>query len=133
MTREKAQQLRRLMVRASAGLTDSDALQGLELFDAWAPDTAYEADLRIRYGGKLYRVVQAHTSQPDWCPDQTPALYTEVAEPGEIPVWRQPTGTQDAYGLGDKVHYPDAAGPVWTSTVEANTWKPGIYGWEAAK
>lgn len=37
---------------------------------------------RLRYGDKLYNVVQAHTSQADWPPDKTPALYTEVATPG---------------------------------------------------
>ena len=37
----------------------------------------------MRWNGKLYRVVQSHTSQADWTPDVTPALYTEIAEPGQ--------------------------------------------------
>ena len=87
MTREKALQLRALLVKASASLSDEDALNGMELFAAWQMDTFYERGVRLRYGGKLYRVEQAHTSQADWLPDITPALYTEVAKPGEIPVW----------------------------------------------
>lgn len=130
MTREHAYKLRDLLHKASASLSDEDALDGVELFPAWAADTAYAADVRVRFEGKLYRCVQAHTSQEGWEPDKTPALWTEVAKPGEIPVWKQPTGAQDAYNKGDKVHYPDADGPVYVSIVDANTWEPGVYGWE---
>lgn len=132
MTREKALALRALIEKAAISLTDEDALGGVELFPAWVMDTFYERGVRLRYGGKLYRVEQSHTSQADWLPDITPALYTEVAKPGEIPVWKQPTGAQDAYMAGDKVHYPDKDGPVYVSTVDNNVWEPGVYGWELA-
>ena len=134
---EKARALRPYIVKASASLPDEDALEAVELFPAWAADTAYAADQRVRYNGSsgtptptLYKCVQGHTSQADWTPDKTPALWTEVAKPGEIPVWRQPTGAQDAYNKGDKVHYPDKDGPVYESIVDANVWEPGVYGWE---
>lgn len=139
MTRERARQLRALIEKASVSLPDEDALEAVELFPAWAAYTAYAADQRVRYGGSsgtptptLYKCVQAHTSQAGWTPDKTPALWTEVAKPGEIPVWRQPTGAQDAYNKGDKVHYPDKDGPVYVSIVDANVWEPGVYGWELA-
>lgn len=80
---EKARQLRPLIVKASASLSDEDALGAVELFKAWAADTAYAADERIRHGGKLYRCVQTHTSQTDWTPDAAPALWTQVALPGD--------------------------------------------------
>ena len=80
---EKARQLRPLLVKASASLSDEDALEAVELFDAWQMDTFYERGVRLRYGGKLYRVEQAHTSQADWLPDITPALYSEVEKPGQ--------------------------------------------------
>ena len=86
-------------------------------------------DVRVRYGEKLYRCEQAHTSQAGWEPPMVPALWTEVAEPGTIPVWRQPTGAQDAYMTGDKVRYPDESGDVWISDVDQNVWEPGVYGW----
>lgn len=130
MTWEHLYHLREMMRKAAVFLPDEDALTAVELFAPWQTDTAYTVDERIRYNGKLYRVVQAHTSQADWTPDITPALYTEVAEPGTIPVWRQPTGAQDAYMTGDKVRYPDEDGEVWVSTVDNNVWEPGVYGWE---
>lgn len=129
---EKARQLRAMIEKASASLTDEDALEAAELFAVWASGTEYVAEQRIRYGGKLYRCVQGHTSQTGWEPDKTPALWTEVALPGEIPVWKQPTGAQDAYNKGDKVHYPNADGPVYVSTLDGNVWAPGVYGWELA-
>ena len=129
MKREHAYKLREMLHKASASLADEDALEAVELFPLWAADTEYAADVRVRYEDKLYRCVQAHTSQSGWEPPATPALWTEVAKPGEIPVWKQPTGAQDAYMTGDKVHYPDADGPVYQSTVDNNVWSPDTYGW----
>lgn len=131
MKREKAYALRAMIVKASASLQDEDALEAVELFEAWAADTDYTADQRVRYGGKLYRCVQGHTSQSIYPPDIIPALWTEIAKPGEIPVWKQPTGAQDAYDKGAKVYYPDKDGAVYISTVDNNVWEPGVYGWEA--
>lgn len=133
MTREHAYKLRELLHKASVSLTDEDALDGIELFPLWAADTAYAPGVRVRYDEKLYRCEQAHTSQAGWEPPAVPALWTEVAKPGEIPVWRQPTGAQDAYMTGDKVHYPDAAGDIYVSTIDNNVWEPGVYGWEVVE
>jgi len=129
---EKARQLRPMIVKASASLSDEDALSAVELFKPWASDTAYAVDERIRYGDKLFRCVQAHTSQADWTPDATPALWTEVAPEGVIPVWRQPTGVQDAYAKGDKVRYPGEDGAVYESLIDANVYSPEAYpaGWK---
>lgn len=121
--------LRPFIEKASASLPDEDALEAVELFPTWQTDTAYAVGIRVRYGDKLYKCVQAHTSQTGWEPPNVPALWTEVAKPGEIPVWKQPTGTQDAYMTGDKVHYPDEDSPVYESTIDYNVYQPGVYGW----
>lgn len=130
ITIEKARQIRALIEKAAAGLSDSDAVDAVELFPAWATATDYVVDQRIRYDDKLYRCVQAHKSQKKWAPDKTPALWTEVAKPGEIPVWKQPTGAQDAYRIGDKVHYPTADDPVYVCVVDYNVYAPDVSGWE---
>lgn len=129
MKRSHALKLRKMIEKAAASLDDGDALNAVELFPTWMSETSYALDFRVRYNGTLYKCVQAHTSQADWTPDVTPALWTEVAEPGEIPVWKQPTGAQDAYMTGDKVHYPDNDGPVYESTMDYNTYAPDVYGW----
>ena len=83
MTDKKAYQLRVKIEKAAVSLTDDDALEAVELFPAWRTVAEYAIDDRVRYGEKLYRCVQAHTSQADWTPDATPALWTEVAKPGQ--------------------------------------------------
>lgn len=132
MKREHVYELRTMMHKAAVSLPDEDALEAVELFPVWEADKAYAVDERIRYGEKLYRCVQAHTSQADWTPDVTPALWTEVAKPGEIPVWRQPSGAQDAYRIGDKVHFPTKDDPVYESLIDYNVYSPAEYpaGWK---
>lgn len=132
ITLARAYELRAKIEQASALLDDSDALDAIELFPAWTAGVTYAVDVRVRYNDKLYRVVQAHTSQSDWTPDVVPALFTEVALPGEIPVWVQPTGAQDAYQTGDQVYYPDANGNIYESLIDNNIWSPEAYpaGWQ---
>lgn len=124
MKREHAYKLRDMMHKAAASLSDEDALDGIELFPVWMSETSYTLGERIRYDGKLYKCVQAHTSQAGWEPPNVPALWTEVAEPGEIPVWKQPTGAQDAYMTGDKVWYPEKDTTVYVSMIDNNVWIP---------
>ena len=132
MTREHAYKLRNLLHKASASLADDDALEAIELFAPWAADTDYAVDVRVRYADHLYRCVQAHHSQTDWTPSATPALWTEVAAPGVIPVWQRPEGAHDAYRIGDKVRYPDENGSVYVCTYDGNIYSPDEYpaGWE---
>ena len=132
---EKARQLRPLIEKAAVSLTDTDALDAVELFERWAVDTAYALDVRVSYQNKLYKCVQAHTSQEGWEPPVVPALWTEVAKPGEIPVWKQPTGAQDAYMKGDQVWYPDVDTTVYESLSDNNVYSPEAYpaGWEVVE
>lgn len=125
ISRALARKLRAYIEKAALSLTDEDALDAVELYPMWKPDTAYTADERIRYGATLYRCVQAHTSQADWTPDITPALWTVVSL-DEWPAWVQPVGASDAYAKGAKVSHLDAH---WTSDYDNNTWEPSVFGW----
>lgn len=129
MTWEHLRKLKEMVHKASESLPDEDALEAVELFPVWGVGIDYARTVRVRYEDKLFRCEQPHTSQAGWEPPNVPALWTEVAKPGEIPVWKQPTGAQDAYMKGDKVHYPDADGSVYESDVDNNVWEPGVYGW----
>ena len=126
MTRGKAKQLRALIEMLAITLDDTTALTGVELFPAWATDTAYAVGDRVQYNGVLYKCVQAHTSQADWMPDATPALWVIVSVE-EWPEWIQPTGAHDAYDKDAKVSHN---GKHWKSTMDANVYEPGVYGWE---
>ena len=126
MTRAKAKQLRQLIEQLAVTLDDETALTGVELFPAWVVGKAYAVSDRAQYNGALYKCVQAHTSQADWVPDATPALWVVVSI-DEYPEWVQPTGAHDAYNTGDKVSYN---GKHYVCTTDANTYAPDVYGWE---
>lgn len=125
MTKEHARKLRDLIVRASASLTDEDALNGIELYPIWKPNTKYELGDRRREDGILYKCIQPHTSQEDWKPSQTKALWVVVSLE-EFPEWVQPTGAHDAYMMGFKVSHK---GDHWSSDFDNNVYEPGVYGW----
>ena len=128
MTRAKAKQLRQLIERIAVTLDDETALTGVELFPMWAIGKAYAVSDRAQYNGTLYKCVQAHTSQADWTPDATPALWVVVSI-DEYPEWVQPLGATDAYKKGDIVSYN---GKLYRSTIDGNVWSPEAYpaGWE---
>lgn len=129
ITRAKMEKLIRALVALRDAATDKSALEAVDIYPAWKADTEYTVGYRVAFGGNLYKCVQAHTSQSDWTPDATPALWTRVSIE-EWPEWVQPTGAQDAYNTGDKVSHN---GQHWISIVDSNTWEPGVYGWSEAE
>ena len=126
MTRGKAKQLRALIEQLAVTLADEAALTGVELFPAWVVGKAYAVGDRAQYNGTLYKCIQAHTSQSDWMPSATPALWKAVSV-DEYPEWVQPTGAHDAYNIGDKVTYN---GQHYVCTSNGNVYAPDVYGWQ---
>ena len=80
MTRAKAKQLRQLIEQLAATLDDETALTGVELFPMWATDRAYAVGDKVQRNGKLWRCIQAHTSQTGWEPENVASLWTEICE-----------------------------------------------------
>lgn len=105
---------------------DTNALDNQALFPMWETDFEYALDFKCQDFNSeselvLYRVVQAHKSQSNWRPKDVPALFTRVAYPDEILEWVRPTGSQDAYSIGDKVMF---SGEVWISQINGNATVP---------
>ena len=133
---EQAQAIREAMDIAGAALDDDKALECVRLYRPWEIGKAYAVGDFLTYGEngvgdpQLYKVVQAHTSQADWLPDETPALYTAIGlDDSGYPVWIQPTGAHDAYNTGDIVNYN---GTLYKSLIDGNVYSPEVYpaGWE---
>lgn len=78
LTKGQARDLFAALETLRAGATDNQALEAKYIYPVWKPNTAYTTAHRLLYGDSLYRVLQDHTSQADWTPDITPALYTVV-------------------------------------------------------
>ena len=120
--------------------SEADTAESLkDIVDTWIDKSNYpvmwEAGQTLMAGdviqidGTWYQVIQSHTSQIDWHPKTTPALFVETSPPGDIPEWKQPTGAHDAYNTGDKVRFE---GEIYESLIDANVWSPAVYpqGWK---
>lgn len=133
ITIERAKELRAIIEAAILELNQDDAtaLGNIELYAMWQSGKAYTVGERIQYGDKLYKCVQAHTSQDDWTPDVTPALWVVVSVE-EWPEFIHPTGAHDVYNKGDKVTYN---GKHYISLIDANAYSPDEYpaGWEEVR
>ena len=123
---EEVTALRAILNEKAATFTDEEALNNMIYFARWQEGVAYKINDRIRYNEKLYKCVQAHTSQADWMPAATPALWMAISLE-EYPEWVQPTGAHDAYAKGAKVSHNNKH---WVSTLDANVWEPGVSGWD---
>ena len=130
--REKARYFRQFIEQMASTVDDTTALEHPEAFPKWNPDgIAYVTGQRVRYNDILYKVLLDHTSQADWTPDTATSLFVRVDDPTiEWPEWIQPVGAADAYAAGAKVSHNDKH---WISSVDANVWEPGVYGWEEAE
>lgn len=59
-------------------ITDEMALNYVALYPNWKIGKELSIGERIEYEGKLYKVVQAHTTQESWTPDLTPSLFEPI-------------------------------------------------------
>lgn len=78
VTYARAVELRPIIEQAAVSLSDGEAATVPELITAWAYPVDYAEGDRRSYGGKVYKCRQGHTSQADWTPDKTPALWTVI-------------------------------------------------------
>ena len=128
---QDAAEVRDLLNNIITGFDDETAVTNAVLFPIWVGNgKTYLAGQRIRYNDTLYRVLQTHTSQPDWTPEVAPSLFARVLNPDPqvIPEWEQPDAT-NAYMIGDRVRYQ---GAIYESTIDNNVWAPDAYpaGWQ---
>lgn len=78
VTYARAVELRPIIEQAAVSLSDGEAASVPELITAWAYPVAYAEGDRRSYSGKVYKCRQAHTSQTDWNPAATPALWVVI-------------------------------------------------------
>lgn len=116
------------VVLAESGAIDEvTATEHTDVFAEWELNVRYVPGNLRTYENVLYKCVQEHTSQADWMPPVTPALWAKAGDPAEEwPEWSQPIGAHDAYAAGDKCSHN---GKHWVSNVNGNVWEPGTYGW----
>ena len=65
-------------------LEDEQAITVVDLFPLWADliGQPLTAGPRVKFAGRLWKVLQDHTAQADWTPDVAASLFTEVVAGG---------------------------------------------------
>ena len=131
----RARILRAQIETMAQSLDDETAETVPELFPEWNPNScSYVIGDRVKRNGLLYKVLQPHTSQAGWTPEDAPPLFAQIL-PGQdgtaIGVWKQPDST-NPYMTGDRTHYPTMADPIYESLINNNVWSPEEYpqGWQ---
>lgn len=136
---EKTPEVQSSMVQAAVtvaqiqaqSLTDEQAITVKDIYPVWDGNgVSYPENYYLTHNGKLYKVLQAHTSQADWTPDTASSLFAEVL-PGQdgagVGEWVRP-GSTNPYMTGDRVTHNVK---TWESLVDNNVWEPGAQGSEA--
>ena len=59
---------------------DNTALRMLNFYPEWAAGAAYTVGYKVRKDGKLWRALQAHTSQAGWEPENAASLWEQINE-----------------------------------------------------
>lgn len=85
----------------------------------WTENPIMTGDERIFEGKTWVSLVDFNV----WTP---PVNWREKPATG-YPAWVQPTGSTDAYAIGDRVTHNDKN---WESNTAANVWEPGVFGWD---
>ena len=128
---KKASQLALRPLIVNGELSEEEMQEVIDVFPVYKVGVNYKAGDIFRHNRSLYEVIQGHTSQDDWKPEDTPALYKNHTPVGEIEEWRQPLGAHDAYKIGDVVWFE---GKKWHcikgDANGNNVWRPDVFGWE---
>lgn len=95
--------MRAVIEDSVTALDDETAATVPSLFMPWTVGEAVEVEDRRYYAPRLYKVVQAHTTQADWTPDKTPAMWAVIGDPIETGTIDDPItaarGMEYTYGL----------------------------------
>lgn len=107
---------------------DNTALRMREFYPEWAAGQAYTAGYKVQHGGKLWRCIQAHTSQDSWAPStDTASLWERIDETHDgtqydpIPYDGSMALTAGLYYIQDGVTYlcnRDTGNPVYNALSE---------------
>lgn len=128
---EQARAIRGSMTKVTSVLTDEQAIEVKELYQLWEVGVDYAVDDVRRHDDKLFRCLQAHTSQADWTPDAVPALWVEIAAAGEYREIKENMLSTEAFAL-DEIGWYQTKENLYKSLIAANVYTPDAYpaGWE---
>ena len=78
-----AEEVTAMLVRQQINILnvdDNTALRMTAFYPEWAENTEYTTGYKVQRSGRLWRCLQAHTSQIGWEPENAASLWTEICE-----------------------------------------------------
>ena len=78
-----AEEVTAMLVRQqvnSLTVDDNTALRMTTFYPEWAANAEYTIGYKVQRSGRLWRCIQAHTSQIGWEPENAASLWTEICE-----------------------------------------------------
>jgi hypothetical protein len=130
---EKARQLRPLIEKAAASLSDADASMSVELFPQLKQDgSLVEAGTRINWNGKVKKNGAALWDREENDPDHAPTLWEELAYRDGIRVIPEVITTTTLFSEGELGWWGDV---LYRSKVNGNVYTPAQYAanWEVVE
>lgn len=114
-------------IKATA--SDEEKMTLIDTYPEYELSKDYFKDDEFKHDGKIYRVLTDHTSAQHWSVTDSPSLYVDIMHKATLQEWKQPTGSHDAYMIGDEVLFK---GKHYISIIDSNTWSPTDYpqGWQ---
>ena len=78
-----AEEVTAMLIRQQVNILnvdDNTALRMTTFYPEWAENTEYTIGYKVQRSGRLWRCLQAHTSQAGWEPENAASLWTEICE-----------------------------------------------------
>lgn len=130
ITLGRARELRRLIVQASANLTDADASTAAELFPRLKGDgSLVENGTRINWNGTIKRAAVDLWDTTENNPDNAPTLWEDIGYRDGIRVIPETITAGTAFAKDELGWWGDT---LYKSLLDANVWTPeqNASGWE---
>ena len=130
ITLERPRELRRLIVQASANLTDADASTAAELFPRLKGDgSLVENGTRINWNGTIKRAAVDLWDTAENTPDAAPTLWEDIGYRGGIRIIPETITAGLAFAKDEYGWWGDV---LYKSKLDANVWTPdqNAAGWE---
>lgn len=130
ITLERARELRRLIVQASANLTDADASTAAELFPRLKGDgSLVENGTRINWNGTIKRAAVDLWDTSENTPDAAPTLWEDIGYRDGIRIIPETITAGLAFAKDELGWWGDT---LYKSLLDANVWTPEQHasGWE---
>lgn len=104
----------------SADVLDDEALAEVtELFPVWRPGIVVSVGEVYQHDGRLVEVIQAHTTQADWEPQNVPALFVVKRDPNSTE-WEAGIAVQ----VGEQYTYQGTTYEVIQAHTTQVGWEP---------